>query len=103
MPDNCPVCLLLAQYIPGVANPWYECKKCGRYEISSEAASILGDTTITQRQRINISSWIRSNQNSLIQRADLPTLLKLPTASVGARADNLLLYLASKHPEAGES
>lgn len=58
---------------------------------------------LTERQRANISAWMRDRPGVILYQEDLPGLLKLPTPSVQERANRLLLDLERRSDFAGRT
>ena len=99
---KCPVCGTTASIHPNVGGGFYviSCARCGSYEFGN--ISQLEISNWTSQQRINLSGWIRENQNCRIVSYNLRQLSNLRNLSVGEKAEKVLERLASKFPKPGE-
>ncbi|MGD0086642.1 MAG: hypothetical protein ABSC24_05895 [Verrucomicrobiota bacterium] len=107
MPDTsqstkCPICGNAANIHPNVGGGFYiiSCARCGSYE--SGNITQLGISNWTSQQRINLSGWIRENQNCRVVISNLQQLSNLRNLSVGEKAEKILMHLASRFPKPGE-
>jgi hypothetical protein len=100
--DKCPVCSgkvsLAAPYQGGSYK--LNCIRCGLFEIGDIAA--LEISHWNSQQQINLSGWIRDNQNCKIFGPILKVLAALPNLTVGEKAEKILMQLARKYPKPGE-
>lgn len=100
--SKCPICLKSATpigpYLGG--NTKLSCIKCGEYEIGNIAAHEISNWT--PQQLVNLSGWIRENQNFKIVSSNLKPLSELRNLSVGKKAEKVLIRLAQKFPKPGE-
>lgn len=100
--NKCPVCseeVTLADFYRGGSSK-FNCVRCGLFEIGDIAAHEISCWNF--QQRINLSGWIRDNQNCKILSSDLKTLADLPSLTVGEKAEKILFWLARKFPKPGE-
>ena len=56
----------------------------------------------TEQQRINLSGWIRENQDCKILGSNLKQFVNLRNLTVGEAAEKILMLLARKFPKPGE-
>lgn len=80
----------------------FDCYRCGKYSISSEAYEDFDDYINNENQRANLSGWIRENQNEFISSERLARLSKLVCPSVDEKANRVLLYLSKIYPIPGQ-
>jgi hypothetical protein len=73
-----------------------ECIQCGAYEISSSA--LMSVRHFDVRERATLSAWIRENPVEVILTNHLEQLEEIRKPTIGARADRMLRYVASKAP-----
>ena len=99
---QCPICNSSAEFTSynGGAGSSIECSGCGEFGISNIAKQEIEHWT--QRQKANLSGWIRENQKYEILIASLEMLAALRTPTVGEKADKLLAFLANEYPKPGE-
>jgi len=76
------------------------CVRCGLFEIGHIAASEI--SVWNSQQRINLSGWIRDNQNCQIFGPNVKILANLPNLTVGEKAEKILVQFAKKFPKPGE-
>ena len=82
------------------------CHKCGMFSITREAKEDWQEhyfSRLADRQKANVSGWIREHQNILITSDELDFLTDIKTLSVQKRADKLLLELEKRTEEIGIS
>ena len=100
--SKCPVCsekaMLAAPYQGGGCK--FNCVRCGLFEIGNIAASEI--SVWNSQQRINLSGWIRDNQDCQIFGPNVKILANLPNLTVGEKAEKILVQLAKKFPKPGE-
>src|SRR5579863_8130204 len=81
--NKCPICncyvSLVAPYQGGSSK--LSCNKCGSFEIGTIAVHEV--SCWTAQQRINLSGWIRENQNFKILSSNLKQLAELKGLTVG--------------------
>jgi hypothetical protein len=70
------------------------------FEIGDIAAHEISRWNL--QQRINLSGWIRDNQNCQIFSPNVKILAQLPNLTVGEKAEKILVQLAKKFPKPGE-
>jgi nucleoside 2-deoxyribosyltransferase/endogenous inhibitor of DNA gyrase (YacG/DUF329 family) len=107
MEDNsskCPVCREQSEINRDNRNDAFnvKCPRCGDYSVSRNAKVSLNGEKINDRQRANISGWIRENQRCNIEKAILDRLERLPTPSFHSRADKILLAIEQITEYAGQ-
>lgn len=78
------------------------CPRCGEYLIVGTAIGILKGTTLTERQKANISGWLNENQSYTIYGSSLDTLQSIKTPPFSERADKILMRLEKNTEYAGE-
>lgn len=110
MPENeCVVCGTRPQmYQAGLDWNVYECPRCGRFRIKPMAEMELGGPLRADvLKRMALSHLIRrinqTNEFAEIKRRDVPSFLAravLPSAA--EQVDNVLRWMAAKHPLPGE-
>ena len=98
---SCLFCEIPATTTVSAARATYECFRCGKYSITSEAVVLLGGTTFSQEQQANISGYIRENEGVVFLMKDLELLKTLRTPTVAEKAMKGLLALAAHYPEPG--
>lgn len=105
MPDEnkCPVCSSKAKYAAPYqgGSSQLNCIRCGLFEIGVISAHEI--SCWNQQQKINLSGWIRDNQNCKILGSNLNALAALPNLTVGERAEKVLIQLARKFPKPGQA
>jgi len=80
-------------------NHHVECQRCGLFSITDEGCDEWVENyehRLTDRNRANISGWLREHQNILISTNDLDILLHIKSLSVSQRADKLLVELEKR-------
>jgi hypothetical protein len=99
---QCPICQSPADYdsYGGGSGSGVSCSRCGEFGISNVAKHEISHWT--QRQRANLSGWIRDNQKYEILSTSLEKLVALRTPTVGEKAEKLLAFLANEFPKPGE-
>jgi hypothetical protein len=99
---KCPVCsetvISAAPYEGGGSK--LNCVRCGLFEIGIIASNEI--SVWNSQQRINLSGWIRDNQNCKILSPSLTILANLPNLPVGEKAEKILMQLARKFPKPGQ-
>jgi hypothetical protein len=100
---QCPICNSSAEFSPynGGAGSSVVCPACGEFGISNIAKQEIEHWT--QRQKANLSGWIREHQKYEILIASLEMLAALRTPTVGEKAEKILQYLVFKYPKPGEA
>lgn len=79
-----------------------ECSGCGRFEIEEDLVQLLERNQLSVRQRANASGWLRASGVARLTVADLNRLRGLPTPSIPAKAERLMLYIAREFPDPGQ-
>lgn len=79
--DDCDVCT---------------CPKCGKYKFSGTAGAMLEQGGLTERQRANISGWLRENQGLTITSEHVEKLKALKPPTVAERAFKILQAMEEK-------
>lgn len=77
------------------------CPCCGTYVIDSGAIPLISNSGLTNRQRANISGYLKENQVFWIKADNVDNLLTIQTPSFHERADKLILALEKKTEYAG--
>ena len=100
--NKCPVCSEKAIPAAPYRGGGYKlnCVRCGVFEIGNIA--VLEISVWNSQQRINLSGWIRDNQDCQIFGPNVKILANLPNLTVGEKAEKILLQLARKFPKPGE-
>jgi nucleoside 2-deoxyribosyltransferase/ribosomal protein S27AE len=100
--NKCPVCSENAPLADHYQGGSYKlnCVRCGLFEIGDISAHEI--SCWNSQQRINLSGWIRDNQNCKIFSPTLKVLAALPNLTVGEKAEKILMQLARKFPKPGE-
>lgn len=99
--DACPICKKELLKIETGATLSIVCSCCGKYKIV-HALLLPNPPDLTERQRANISGWLRENPNFKIDTACLDFLRAIRTPSFHSRADKLLLNLEKETEYAGQ-
>lgn len=86
--DDCEVCT---------------CPRCGKYVFSGTAGAMLEQGGITDRQRANISGWLRENQGLLITSEHVEMLKTLRAPTVAERAMKILQAMEKETTVIGAS
>jgi hypothetical protein len=100
--NKCPICsekAALADFYRGGSYK-INCIRCGLFEIGDISAHEISCWNL--QQRINLSGWIRDNQNCKIFGPSLNILANLPNLTVGEEAEKILMQLATRFPRPGE-
>jgi hypothetical protein len=100
--SKCPVCSEKATpiHLYQGGSTKLNCSRCGIFEIGTIAAHEISHWS--HQQRVNLSGWIRENQNCKIVSSNLGQVANLRDLSVGEKAEKILIQLASKFPKPGE-
>src|SRR5690242_10333974 len=100
--NKCPVCSKAATLAAPYQGGGYRlnCVRCGLFEIGNIAAAEI--LVWSPQQRINLSGWIKDNQNCQIFGPNVKVLANLPNLTVGEKAEKILVHLAKKFPKPGE-
>jgi len=103
VPEACPACNgfsvglhLESGYIQ------YKCPLCGEFFVTFRASQVLRDAVLSDRQRANISGWLRENQGSKIEVGQVEQLGEISTPSFNERADKLLFAIEKQTTHAGQ-
>lgn len=75
------------------------CTRCGDFLVTDRFDDAKPE--LPPRAIANASGWVSENQGISLKQTDWEFLERLPTPSVGEKADKLLLYLARKLPNPG--
>jgi nucleoside 2-deoxyribosyltransferase len=78
------------------------CARCGDFSISRKAIANIRNAYLTERQRANISGWLRENRDFHITDKNLEWLERLPTPSFHSRADMVLMNFEKQTEYAGQ-
>lgn len=87
---TCFICKSPAQGGSINGNDVCNCPKCGNYKFSSSASAVLDNGSLTDRQRANISGWLRENPGLTITSNQVEMLKALKTPTVADRALKIL-------------
>jgi hypothetical protein len=100
--SKCPVCSEKATPIGPYqgGGTKFACIRCGTFEIGTIAAHQI--SLWSHQQLVNLSGWIRENQNCKIVSSNLGQVANLRNLSVGEKAEKILMQLAIKFPKPGE-
>jgi hypothetical protein len=101
MQTTCFICGSQAQSASMIFDFVCTCLKCGKYTISGTAGAILDQGSLTDRQRANISGWIRENPGLMITSEHVDMLMALKTPTVAERALKILQAMEKKSPIMG--
>ncbi|NQT61939.1 MAG: hypothetical protein HQ556_03175 [Candidatus Marinimicrobia bacterium] len=102
--DKCPICSSPAT-IWEDSSDIVQCKciRCGNFDfehhLNVDGQYLGGD--LSERQLSVLSSQIYHNPKTLLDDKKIEYLIRVPTPSVGTRADALLYELSLRHPEIG--
>jgi hypothetical protein len=100
--SKCPICsekaTLVEPYQGGSSK--LNCTRCGQFEIGVISAHEI--SCWTPQQRINLSGWIRDNQNCKILSQTLKDLATLRNLNVGEKAEKILQRLGRRFQKPGE-
>lgn len=104
MSDSCPICLekCTSSRDGNKDATIYNCPRCGRYSISRTVAHSFKMLSISERQRINASSYVRETVQNMITSYMREDLFSIPTPTFHQRADKLLLQLEENTEEIGK-
>lgn len=102
--DKCSICGDASNVYDDARADTYkvDCLRCGKYKIEGLISRSFQGAEFN-RERANISGWLRENQGSLISGDNIALLRSLKTPSFHERADKLLMFLERKTSYAGES
>lgn len=101
--ESCPICNEGINYVSVLPDLYrVTCPRCSEYLIVGTALGILRSTTLTDRQRANISGWLNENQGFTIYPYNLDTLKSIKKPPFAERADKLLLKLEKITEYAGQ-
>jgi len=95
--DTCDFCAERMNYYNPSNRDIYQvqCPRCGEYFITREALtnlkSSIKKSTLSDRQKANISGWLCENKQFEINTNNLDNLFKIKTPSFHERADKILL------------
>src|ERR1017187_10955679 len=89
---SCPVCSTAATVINHGPSYGISCPRCGKFIIGDIAAHEI--TSWSLQQKINLSGWIRENQNCEIYSPKLKGLVDLRSLTVGEKAEKILFHFA---------
>lgn len=78
-----------------------DCRRCGKYKLSGTALSMLRNSSMSDRQRANLSGWLFENQTYAINSGNLDKLYSIRTPGFHERADKILLELEKRTEYAG--
>ncbi|MEK6759926.1 MAG: hypothetical protein AABY51_09150 [Deltaproteobacteria bacterium] len=78
-----------------------DCSRCGKYKVTGLVSRGFIETEFN-RERANISGWLRENQGSLVSSDNISMLRNLKTPSFHERADKVLMILEKNTSYAGE-
>jgi hypothetical protein len=96
---NCPICLRKGAARIALSNTdgyEYECKECGKFELTHEALINLGK--VDDSVRWKVSAWVNEYQSSPLTAAILEQALDCRTPSIHHRADRMLRWLVARFP-----
>ncbi|WP_157381516.1 hypothetical protein [Methylophilus sp. 5] len=93
---TCFICKSPAQGASINGNDVCNCPKCGNYKFSSTASAVLDNGNLTNRQRANISGWLRENQGLIITSEHVGMLKSLQSPTVAERAFKILQAMGHK-------
>lgn len=99
----CPICRSDSKRSQGSDSQEFSCPRCGKFTITGSALAVLQNKQVSDRQRMNCSSWLWQNADITINSNNLESLLTIATPSFGERADRLLDMLARKSKYAGDA
>jgi hypothetical protein len=101
MKDTCPICHLDMQWKSRGDRYDVACPRCGEYKLTGTALPLLRNTSLSDRQRANISGWLFENQPFEVHSGNKDWLLSIPTPSFHERANKILLELEKRTEYAG--
>ncbi len=102
MVNICPFCLESVNSNSHLGSEAITCPRCGVYSISDEVFEDFDGYKLTDRQKVNISGWLRENAGYGITTQNMENLSKIKTPSFHERADKLLLELEKTTDFAGQ-
>lgn len=103
---SCPVCKSKAEIYYDISKTKVDCHRCGSYNLPliKSAFEDFNLDHLSDRQRANISGYIRENQNmTIFTKENGPMLLNLKTPSFHERANKLLLFFEKETEYAGKT
>ncbi len=98
---RCPICNNDDAKLPCIGDTTVECPRCGPFRVTRKFRIAASSAYFSPDQAANASGWVRENPDCFLREADLKWLRKLPTPSVGEKAERLLQYLAAAYPKTG--
>ncbi len=99
----CPFCAMPAEVELGRGGgDTYDCLRCGKYKLTSDAERFLGGRPLSERQIANIAGYIREYNGLTIYNRDLDRLESLQTPGVGERANRALIEISRIWPDPGQ-
>ncbi len=101
MYKECPICLNPAIYEKQELTV-VECLRCGPYKIVRSALTIISRKEISDDDRMNFSSWIRSKPNVELSSDQIRNLPVFIQPTVGERGLLLLKHLAASGDRLGQ-
>lgn len=78
------------------------CPNCGQYSLTRTVLVNLGNTELSQRQRANMSGWLRENSDFELTTSNIDALLNLKNPSFHEKVAKLILQLDKLTNFAGE-
>lgn len=100
--EQCPICHGDIQYNNFGGSSEVICPRCTTFKVASSAFAILRGAELTDRQRSNISGWLRENSGTVIYPDNIEKLSQIRTPSFHEMADKLLLSIEKLGSYAGE-
>ncbi len=102
--EPCPICSQPIEFSRIGNRDAYTvtCAYCGQYSLARTALVNLRNTDLSQRQRANISGWLRENSNFELSTSNIDSLENLKTPSFLEKASKLILQLDKLTNFAGE-
>jgi nucleoside 2-deoxyribosyltransferase len=102
--ESCPICKENIQYSSLGSRDAYsvKCPRCADYRLTRTALVNLRNTTLSDRQRANISGWLFENHIFEVTTRNIDWLSEIPTPSFHERADKILLGLEKMTEFAGQ-
>lgn len=71
----------------------YSCDQCGEFSVTYHALVNMKNEYFSERERANMSGWIRDNPRHTIKLSNFNELKQIKVLDFSARADNLLIQL----------
>jgi hypothetical protein len=100
--STCPICGSYGAVAMAFSDSIsYKCRRCGEYELTGTARSMVVSANPRGRVAANASGWIRENQGVAISSRDLKRLFDLPAPPVAERALKVLREFERRCPEPG--